>query len=57
MNPTGSASQKVADVSATVRALEDAGATVISSPTPGPHEFRAVLADPCGDAFIVYGPP
>ncbi|WP_154756002.1 VOC family protein [Amycolatopsis pithecellobii] len=47
----------MADVSATVRALEDAGATVISSPTPGPHEFRAVLADPCGDAFIVYGPP
>ncbi|MFD2469057.1 VOC family protein [Amycolatopsis silviterrae] len=50
------ASYKVADVSAVVSSLEAAGATVVRPPAEGPHEIRAVLTDPWGNPFVVYGP-
>lgn len=48
------ASFKVADVAQAVAELERAGATVVSPPAEGPHEIRAVLTDPWGNAFVVY---
>ncbi|MGI6873421.1 MULTISPECIES: VOC family protein [Amycolatopsis] len=50
------ASYKVTDVPAAVRALSEAGATVVREPAEGPHEIRAVLTDPWGNPFVVYGP-
>ncbi|QKV79890.1 VOC family protein [Amycolatopsis sp. Hca4] len=50
------ASFKVADVPAAIAQLQEAGATVLSPAAEGPHEIRAVLADPWGNAFVVYGP-
>ncbi len=29
---------------------------VLSSLAEGPHEYRAVLADPWGNAFVLYAP-
>lgn len=55
-NGQPAASFKVADVRATVGALAEAGATLVAAPAEGPHELRAVLADPWGNAFVVYGP-
>ena len=48
-------SYKVADVGRAVQDLEKAGATVVRPPEAGPHEIRAVLRDPSGNLFIVYG--
>lgn len=50
------ASFKVGDVGATINALLQAGATVLRDPEQGPHEVRAVVEDPWGNAFVVYGP-
>jgi predicted enzyme related to lactoylglutathione lyase len=50
------ASFKVADVAATLAALEEAGGTVVDGPTRGPHEVRAVARDPWGNTVIVYAP-
>ncbi|MGW3468393.1 VOC family protein [Saccharopolyspora sp. NPDC000995] len=50
------ASVKVADVAQAVANLEKAGATVLSSPTEGPHETRAVVADPWGNPLVLYSP-
>jgi len=47
-------SYKVDDVAACVAALRAAGARVLREPARGPHETRAVLADPAGNPFIVY---
>ncbi|MBO3746652.1 VOC family protein [Streptosporangiaceae bacterium NEAU-GS5] len=48
-------SYKVDDVGQAVRDLEKAGAAVVRAPETGPHEIRAVLRDPSGNLFIVYG--
>ena len=53
--PATAPSYKVADVGQAVRDLEKAGATVVRPPETGPHEIRAVLRDPSGNLFIVYG--
>lgn len=50
------ASYKVAEVAAVVAQLERVGATVVRPPETGPHEVRAVLTDPWGNSFVVYGP-
>lgn len=50
------ASFKVADVAATVTALEQAGGTVVRPPAEGPHEIRAVVTDPWGNALVLYSP-
>jgi predicted enzyme related to lactoylglutathione lyase len=50
------ASFKVADVAATLAALEKAGGTVLDGPTRGAHEVRAVARDPWGNTVIVYAP-
>jgi predicted enzyme related to lactoylglutathione lyase len=46
---------KVADVAEAIRVVAAAGGTVIQEPAEGPHEIRAVVADPWGNAFVVYG--
>jgi predicted enzyme related to lactoylglutathione lyase len=48
------ASFRVPDVAAAVRAAEAAGATVLAPPAEGPHEVRAVLADPWGNPLVLY---
>ena len=48
------ASFKVADVAEATARLQAAGATVVAPLSEGPHEFRAVLADPWGNAFVLY---
>lgn len=55
-NGRPAASFKVADAVAAVGELTKAGATVVSPPAEGPHEIRAVLTDPWGNAFVVYSP-
>lgn len=50
------ASIKVADVAKTVAELEKAGATVVRSPSDGPHETRAVIVDPWGNPLVLYAP-
>jgi predicted enzyme related to lactoylglutathione lyase len=45
---------KVDDVAATVERLTTAGAQVVRPPEEGPHEIRAVLRDPAGNAFVLY---
>ncbi|MBY8856882.1 VOC family protein [Nocardia sp. CA2R105] len=47
---------KVPDVAAAVREIEAAGGVVVAPAAEGPHEVRAVVQDPWGNAFIVYGP-
>ena len=49
------ASFKVADVAATLAALEQAGGTVVRPAEFGPHEVRAVARDPWGNTLVVYG--
>ena len=48
------ASFKVADVEATVTRMVAAGGTVVVPAEQGPHEIRAVVRDPAGNAVIVY---
>ncbi|NMH97667.1 VOC family protein [Pseudonocardia acidicola] len=50
------ASFKVGDVAAALRAITDAGGTVVTDAQQGPHEIRAVARDPWGNTFVVYGP-
>ena len=50
------ASFKVADVDVAVQRLVEAGAVLERSAEQGPHETRAVLADPWGNPFVVYAP-
>ncbi len=50
------ASFKVSDVAAAVSAIEQAGGAIVCPAEQGPHETRAVVADPWGNLFIVYGP-
>ncbi|GLW62689.1 hypothetical protein Arub01_09330 [Actinomadura rubrobrunea] len=47
---------KVADVAATVERVTAAGARLVRGPEDGPHETRAVLRDPAGNAFVLYSP-
>ena len=50
------ASVKVADVPAALDAVTRAGGEVVRPAERGPHETRAVVRDPWGNALIVYGP-
>jgi catechol 2,3-dioxygenase-like lactoylglutathione lyase family enzyme len=50
------ASFKVTDVAAAVERLTAAGARLVGGPDEGPHETRAVLRDPDGNALVVYAP-
>lgn len=47
---------KVEDVAGAVERLTAAGARLVRGPEEGPHEVRAVLRDPDGNAFVVYAP-
>lgn len=49
------ASFKVAHVAKAVDRLVDAGAALVRPAEQGPHEVRAVLTDPWGNPFVVYG--
>lgn len=44
----------VGDVDSVVAGVVVSGGTVVAPPHDGPHERRAVLADPTGNQFIVY---
>jgi predicted enzyme related to lactoylglutathione lyase len=48
------ASFRVPDVAAAVRAAVDAGASVLVPASEGPHEIRAVIADPWGNPVVLY---
>ncbi|MEV5303250.1 VOC family protein [Amycolatopsis methanolica] len=50
------ASFKVADVHSVLEAVQQAGGTVVRQPEEGPHEIRAVVADPAGNISVVYAP-
>lgn len=50
------AAMKVADVEVTLRRVVEAGGEVIRPAERGPHEVRAVVRDPWGNAVIVYAP-
>ncbi|RFU42249.1 VOC family protein [Actinomadura logoneensis] len=52
---TPAASFKVEDVAATAERLAAAGAALVRGPEEGPHEVRAVLRDPAGNLFVLYG--
>lgn len=47
-------SYKVDDLEGAVAALCDGGASVERAIEEGPHERRAVLNDPSGNAFVIY---
>jgi predicted enzyme related to lactoylglutathione lyase len=47
---------KADDVETTVAGLRAAGARVLDPPRTSDHEVRALLRDPSGVAFVVYGP-
>lgn len=47
-------SYKVDDVKLAVQELTGRGAVVVRPPEAGPHEMRAVLRDPSGNAFVLY---
>lgn len=47
-------SYQVEDLEGTVAALEAAGGTLLRPVEEGPHERRALLRDPSGNAFVVY---
>ena len=48
------ASFKVTDVPSSVTRLTALGASLVSGPSRGPHEVRAVLHDPAGNPFVLY---
>jgi predicted enzyme related to lactoylglutathione lyase len=48
------ASFRVADVAAAVAGVQAAGGTVMRAAERGPHEIRAVVADPWGNPVVVY---
>lgn len=47
-------SVRVEDVEDALDAVRAAGGTVLSAAQTGPHEVRAVIADPAGNAVVVY---
>jgi predicted enzyme related to lactoylglutathione lyase len=47
---------KVGDVRAALEAVVRAGGSITRPPEAGPHEQRAVVHDPWGNAVVVYGP-
>ncbi|MBV6761742.1 MULTISPECIES: VOC family protein [Rhodococcus] len=50
------ASFKVGDVSAAVEEAVAQGATIVRESEEGPHETRAVVRDPWGNAVVLYAP-
>ena len=48
------ASFRVADVAAAVAAAQAAGGSVLRDTERGPHEIRAVVADPWGNPVVLY---
>lgn len=50
------ASFKVSDVASAVEAAVASGARVVRDPEDGPHETRAVVLDPWGNAVVLYAP-
>jgi predicted enzyme related to lactoylglutathione lyase len=48
------ASFKVPDVPAALRAITEAGGSVVRAAEQGPHEVRAVVSDPWGNTIVVY---
>ena len=48
-------SYKVEDVDAAIDDFIAAGAELVRAAEDGPHERRAVLRDPAGNPFVVYG--
>jgi len=48
------ASFKVPDVAAALRAITQAGGSVVRDAEQGPHEVRAVVTDPWGNTIVVY---
>ena len=48
------ASLRVGDVAAALENAVSAGATVLREPEEGPHEIRAVVADPWGNPLVLY---
>ncbi|MER6936106.1 VOC family protein [Nocardioides sp. NPDC127514] len=48
------ASFMVESVASTLAAVQELGGSVILAPHDGPHETRAVIADPWGNAIVVY---
>jgi predicted enzyme related to lactoylglutathione lyase len=55
-NGVVAASVKVADVDDAVRAFAAAGGVVVRQAEEGPHEVRAVVRDPWGNALVLYAP-
>ncbi|WP_327002629.1 VOC family protein [Dactylosporangium sp. NBC_01737] len=54
LGTTPMASFKVTDVPSSVARLTALGASLVSGPSRGPHEVRAVLHDPAGNPFVLY---
>lgn len=50
---TPAVAYSVDDLEGTVAALEAAGASILRPVEEGPHERRAVLRDPSGNAFVL----
>ena len=50
------ASFKVSSVQDALERVRAAGGTIVAEPSEGPHEVRAVVADPDGNEFILYAP-
>jgi predicted enzyme related to lactoylglutathione lyase len=48
------ASFKVSSVEDALVRVRAAGGTIVAEPFEGPHEVRAVVADPDGNQFILY---
>ena len=48
------ASVRVGDVAKAVEEVVGGGGAVVVPPRPGPHEIRAVVADPWGNRLIIY---
>lgn len=44
---------RTADLDAAVRRVVELGGSVLAKPVQGPHELRAVVADPCGNPLVI----
>ena len=49
-------SYKVTNLDASIEKAIAGGAVVVQPASAGPHEVRAVLRDPSGNAFVLYAP-